>query len=350
MRRIIGSTRGCPHTFEPFDVPNGDGYTGLRRDGPGLVCVLALIPGPPAPVSLPDGPRVRVPVETIATCMARSDARPTHVDVVTRTLMWWGDGPATRAYRGLLGPLVPASHRTVALVVHVDPAQHPHAVALRGGGNVGALRTVLWCVRRVRAACASAGVQTRPLTAAELSTDGAWTTADDTDAVARILPGGVDGVAPPLAGDGQLIGADDDGTPIALRVAGPSIPRVSVDADLPTVRQTVVRALALGVRAHVVSDRSEQWTPLVDMIGDSLLLSYGPTVPPTSQIVVDDTTDRSHEHAGLTVIDVGHHRDPGCYLLRQEPDDSSTLHLIDPGGGRRTVRTVTTPAERALTG
>jgi hypothetical protein len=335
---------------EPFDVPDGDGFTGLRRDGPRLVCVLALVPGPPAPVRLPHGPRTRVPVETIAACMVPSDARPLHVDVVTRTLMWWGDGPATRAYRGLLGPLAPASHRTVALVVHVDPAQHPQAVALRGGGNVGALRTVLWCVRRVRAACSRAGVQTRPLTAAELSTDGAWTIADATDAVARILPSGVEGAAPPLSGDGQLIGAADDGTPIALRVAGPSIPRVSVDADLPTVRQTVVRALALGVRTHVVSDRADQWTPLVDMIGDQVLLSCGPTVPLTSQVVVDDTSERSLRQTGLTVINVGHHDAADGYLLRQESGDSSVLNLIGPGGGRRTVRTVTTPAERALTG
>ena len=350
MRRIIRPTRGDPCMNEPFDVPDGDGYTGLHRDGPRLVCVLALVPGPPAPVPLPNGPRTRVPVETMAACMARSDARPLRVDVVTRTLVWWGDGPATRAYRGLLGPLAPASHRSVALVVHVDPAQHPQAVALRGGGNIGALRTVLWCVRRVRAACASAGVQTRPLTAADLSTDGAWTVADATDAVARILPSGVEGVAPPLGGDGHLLGAADDGTPIALRVAGPFIPRVTVDADLPTVRQTVVRALALGVRAHVVSDRPDQWTPLVDMIGDPLLLSYGPTVPPTSQVVVDDTPEQTVRHTGLTVIDVGDHGAADGYLLRQEPDDSSVLHLIGPGGSRRTVRSVTTPAERALTG
>ncbi|GEE03707.1 hypothetical protein nbrc107696_41530 [Gordonia spumicola] len=351
MRLFVGTARDRLRTVEPFDVPDGDGCIGLRRDGPHLTAVLTLAPGPPSPITLPDGPRTRVPLDDIACAMVRRDAHPLRVDVATRTLTSWGDGPAARAYRGLLGPLAPASHRTVALVVHLDPARFPDAVALRGGGSVGALRTAIWCVHRVIAACAAAGVRTRVLTAAELSADAAWTL-DDAAVAARITPDGSEGTAPPLAADGQLIGADD-GTPVALRVAGPSIPRVAVAADARTVRQTVVRSMALGVRTHVVTDRPDQWGPLVDAIGDPVLLSHGQAIPQTAQLVVGDTGEAIRARPGLTVLDV-HRADPpptasGC-LLHQDPSDSAVLHLVTPGGLRTTVRTVTTPAERELTG
>ncbi len=354
MRLFAASSRTVPQGTDPFDVPDRGTYLGMRSDGSRLVCVLTLAPGPPSPVSLPDGPRTLVPIHEIASCMAWTDIHPTRVDVVTRTLTCWGDGPAARAYRGLLGPLSPASHRTVALVVHIDPAEHPTAVALRGGGSLGTLRAALWCVRRVIAACGLAGVRARALTASELSSDGAWTVADDAPVAARIRLGRVDGSAPPLSGDGQLIGANDAGAPVAFRLAGPSIPRVDIAADMRTVRQTVVRSLALGVRTHIVSDRPDEWLPLIGMIDDPVLLSHGWTAPPTAQLVVDDTDETVPEEPGLTVLDVLRaDRAPSSdgHLFRQDLDDPSAVHVIAPGGTHRTtVRTVTTPAERELTG
>ncbi|WOC13419.1 type VII secretion protein EccE [Gordonia sp. MP11Mi] len=352
-RRTHVGTRG-----EPFDVPDGDGFVGVLLDGTRLVSVLSVTPPPPTPVLLPDGPRLRLPVDAISRCFAYTDARPARIDVVTRTLSSWGDGPATRAYRTVLGPLDPASHRSVALVIRVDPAQCASAVALRGGGAVGALRTALWCIRRVVAAAAP-HVGLRPLTAAALSTDAAWTLDARSEIAATLKPTGFHGVAPPVGGDGQVVGATESGAPIALCLAGPHIDRVDIAAQPSLIRQTAVRLAALGVRGHVVTDRHELWQPLAAAIDDPLLFGLGPAVPPTAQVLIRDVDelDDSHEprvsDPGLTELRV-HRRDvrtsPGHFLLRQDLGDASLMHLIAPDGVTTTVRTVSTPAERALTG
>ncbi|MGO3327903.1 type VII secretion protein EccE [Gordonia sp. (in: high G+C Gram-positive bacteria)] len=339
----------------PFDVPNGVGFLGVVVDEPRLVSVLSVAPGPPAPVLLPDGPRPLLPVDAIARCFDYVDARPTRIDVVTRTLASWGDGPAARAYRSLLGPLDPASHRSVALVVHIDPELCGDAVALRGGGAAGTLRTALWCVRRVIAAAAPYA-RLQPLTAAALSADAAWTVDDAAHIVASLTPGGLDGSAPPIGGDGQVVGAAESGAPVALRLAGPLVDRVDIAAEPRLVRQTAVRLAALGVRGHVITDRPAQWRPLAEAIGDPLLFGVGPTVPPTAQVVIRDVGGPGDHRTdpGLTELRV-HRRSAdtsdGCFLLRQDLGDASLLHLVAPDGSPpTTVRTVSTPAERALTG
>ncbi|GAA4676394.1 hypothetical protein GCM10023197_35210 [Gordonia humi] len=345
-----GTRTGC--AAEPFDVPDGGGFVGMRRDRTGLTVVLSAAPPPPCPVVLPDGPRTRLPLTELARCFDYDDARPTRIDIVTRTLVTWGDSRAARAYRTLLGPLAPASHRSTALVVHVDPDRCPDAVAIRGGGSVGALRTALWCVRRVIAAAAP-HTRLRPLTAAELSADAAWTLHDDS-VTATITATGIDGTSPPIGGDGQVIGAADHGSPVCLRIAGPRVERVDVAADPRVVRQTVVRLAAVGVRGHVLTDRPGEWSPLVRAVADPLLLGMGSTVPPTAQVLIcDDAEPVARAQPGLTVLQI-HRRDrtepTGDFLLRQDVGDASLLHLVPPCGPPTTVRTVTTAAERELTG
>lgn len=340
---------------EPFDVPDDHGFVGVLVDGRRLVAVLSVTPGPPTPVMLPDGPRPMLPVDAIARCFDYADARPERIDVVTRTITSWGDGPAARAYRTVLGPLEPASHRSVALVVHIDPEQCGPAVALRGGGTVGALRTALWCVRRV-AAAAAPHIRVRPLTAAALSADASWTLGGGSDVVATLASSGIDGLPPPVGADGQVVGAADGGVPVALCLAGPHVDRVDMAAQPRLVRQTAVRLAALGVRSQVVTDRPAQWRPLVEAIDDPLLLGIGASVPPTAQVVIRDVDEVSDapDVRGLTEMRVhrGDVREPsaGAFLLRQDLGDASLLHLVAPDGATTTVRTVSTPTERALTG
>ncbi|WP_132991819.1 type VII secretion protein EccE [Gordonia zhaorongruii] len=347
--------------FEPFDVPDGSGgYVGVIRDGPRLVCVLAVEPPPPEPVFVATARRSGgLPLDAVAACLMRSDARPDVVEIVERTLTSWGDGPAARAYRDVLGPLAPASHRSVALVIRIDPARCPDAVALRGGGPAGALRTTLWCLRRLTATLRAAGARTRPFTAAALSADAAWTWSADRPVVALVTASGIDGAAPPQAGDGQLIGAAQDGEPVALRMAGPQIGRVDVAGDVRLARQVVVRLAALGVRCHVLTDRTDQWRPLVHALSDGLLLSEGPTTPPSAQVVVHDRSDppglRSPTiEPGLTSLVVHRDRPPETlpgYLLQQDAAEPALLHVIAPGNAPRVaLRTVTTQSEKALTG
>ena len=80
------------------------------------------------------------------------------------------------------------------------------------------------------------------------------------------------GIRVPAAGCGQVIGADDHGRAVALPVFGPQIERVVIDGSLQLVQQIVLRALALGARILVHTNRSERWRHLVRNVADSRLL------------------------------------------------------------------------------
>lgn len=73
------------------------------------------------------------------------------------------DAPATAAYREVLGPLPCLARRDAWLVVRLDPARCPEAVAERGGGTVGAHRALLGAVARLRRVLDDHGVPVRPL-------------------------------------------------------------------------------------------------------------------------------------------------------------------------------------------
>ena len=333
-----------------FDVPDGSGgFAGVMRDGPALVCVLTVSPPAPSPV-VPGAAVDLLPLDALALVFAARDARPDGVDVAVRTLTCWGDGPAALAYLRLLGPVAPASHRSVTVIVRVDPSRFPDAVALRGGGPAGALRTALWCVRRVAAALATAGVATRVLAAAELTAAGPI---DAMPVVARLRADGVEGQAPPMAGARQKVGASESGDPVSLRIAGPSIRRTELIGDVDLARLTVLRAAAIGIRTRVHSERPERWRRLVDRVGDAALLSMGRGVPADAQLLVDDCDGGAASPPGLTVLSIHRRAAPahhGVWTLRQDPDDPGAVHLVAPGREPTAVRSVIAPAERELIG
>lgn len=80
------------------------------------------------------------------------------------------------------------------------------------------------------------------------------------------------GIRIPAAGCGQVIGADDLGRAVALPVFGPRIDRVEISGSLHLVQQVVLRALALGARVLVHSNRSAGWRTMTDAVADARLL------------------------------------------------------------------------------
>ncbi|WP_232005939.1 type VII secretion protein EccE [Mycobacterium sp. 852013-50091_SCH5140682] len=76
----------------------------------------------------------------------------------------------------------------------------------------------------------------------------------------------------PAAGCGQVIGADHTGRAVALPVFGPRISRVEIRGSLHLAQQVVLRALALGARILVRTNRSGKWRDMVGNVDDNRLL------------------------------------------------------------------------------
>lgn len=423
----------------------------------------------PLPIAVGTDPHHGAPLPAaVMAATSMRDAALASIEIVSHTMGCWGDAPAARAYRSLLGGLRVAAHRSVHLVLRLRPTDDPRAVRARGGDGVGTLRAALWCMRRVRAVLHDAGISAHPLSASELTeltfglVEGAAVTEavdseigvhhngvhltayhlDDhrPDALAALLSapvsahavsttvtlgysvaaagprlqatvrdnggpaidrGGEHGLrlvtqrrrvavaaglpiglppgprkkdgslddrrqgfggsettrvtetlAIPLVGDGQVVGADASGSPVALRLAGRDVPRCEVIGDDALARQSVARLAALGVTVAVVSDHPRRWSRLADSVGTGLVTLGDSPYP--AQVLVDDTAA-----GGLTAA-------PGTTLLRRIPADSaealvshtgprlrqsvSDATVYAEGGGRRIpVRLVSTAAERTLT-
>lgn len=164
----------------------------------------------------------------------------------------------------------------------------------------------------------------------------------DTAAIARSVP-------IPLAGDGQLVGADPSGSPVALRLAGPTIPCAHLVGDDALARQVVVRLAALGVSVGIVSPTPHRWERLATSVGEGLVAVDPRRTAP--RVIFDDDADRPvAAPPGSTLL--RRHREPTA-LPTDGPclsQDRATGTAIAHGSGRTTtVRLVSTAAERTLT-
>ncbi|MFT4088336.1 MAG: type VII secretion protein EccE [Gordonia sp. (in: high G+C Gram-positive bacteria)] len=154
----------------------------------------------------------------------------------------------------------------------------------------------------------------------------------------------------PIAGAGQLIGADADGVPVTLPMAGPQVPRSAVSGDFEFVAQTVTRLVALGVSASIDTGRPERWASLIDAVGDPAALTFSGV---GAQVVVDDRAGRWEEANGPGTVlrvceDSPDDESDDRPTLRQDPHDPA--YATARAGGRTIrVRLVSTPAETALT-
>ncbi|MDY6807572.1 MAG: type VII secretion protein EccE [Actinomycetota bacterium] len=174
-----------------FDIPAGPqtGRTPLRTPtsatdtigarwvGDTLITVLRVSPGTPAVTYLtPAGATVSdptgqlVPLDALAECINPFDIRLDSIEVISHGVRSWGGGPIAQTYHRTLGPLAATAHRSVLVVLRLNPLDCADAVARRGGGAVGALRTATISTRRVANRLSESGLRVAVLNAAEITT------------------------------------------------------------------------------------------------------------------------------------------------------------------------------------
>ena len=173
----------------PFDVPLAGPSTrpsarrssapttiGARWVGDTLVTVVRVDPGGPAVTYLTPGDSTLgdeagqlVPLDVLAECIDRYDIALSSIEVISHGVRVWGSGVAPATYDRTLGPLSATAQRSVFVVLRLDPLDCPDAVARRGGGATGALRTATVTTRRVAKRLAESGLTTTVLSAAQIT-------------------------------------------------------------------------------------------------------------------------------------------------------------------------------------
>ncbi|NNH71923.1 type VII secretion protein EccE [Nocardia uniformis] len=150
----------------------------------------------------------------------------------------------------------------------------------------------------------------------------------------------------PSAGCGQLLGSDADGSGVAVRLVGQGISSVYVAGELWLAQQLVFRALAVGERVLIRTDRPHAWEHLATTIGNPERLTIAAETHQSdadfTATVVDGVLAPA-PHAGITTL----------YLTGDPlgwPGSRPDLSIRQPGasGNRITLRTGTTRVELTL--
>ncbi|MBF6327489.1 type VII secretion protein EccE [Nocardia transvalensis] len=169
---------------------------------------------------------------------------------------------------------------------------------------------------------------------------------DDTVPLAEYPIDVVDALRLPSSGCGQLIGSDDEGNGVAIRLVGQGISTVYVAGELYLAQQIVFRALAVGERILIRTDRPEAWEQLVTTIGNPQRLAIAVETHQSdadfTAAVVDGVLAPA-PHAGVTTIYVS--GDP-----RSWPGGRPDLSIYQPGaiGNRVVLRTGTAQVDLTL--
>jgi type VII secretion protein EccE len=134
-----------------------------------------------------DAPPRGLPLAALAGTLADRGVVLDALTVVRHLRPGGADSPARQAHREVLGPLADAAHRGAWLVVRLDPARCPGAVAERGGGVLGTRRALVGALARIGRVLAEAELPVRPLDREGLRDAVATAAAADLDRT----PGGV---------------------------------------------------------------------------------------------------------------------------------------------------------------
>ncbi|MBJ7291449.1 type VII secretion protein EccE [Williamsia sp.] len=118
------------------------------------------------------------------------------------------------------------------------------------------------------------------------------------------------GLPLPAAGCGQLVGADADGRAVALPLVGSSVRSVEIAGSLHLGQQVILRAIALGARVMVTSDRPGDWMRMAKTVGNPQVLAVagaaaGSQVAGARQgysVLVFDGTPPPFQSAEVTTI------------------------------------------------
>ncbi|MQA84694.1 MAG: type VII secretion protein EccE [Streptosporangiales bacterium] len=154
-------------TLEIQEVTNRSGnQLGAVGDGQAWCALLELQPPEPGGIVDPgDGPQI--PLQLLVDSLEMRDIRLASIQALTHTVPVFaggGDVPFVRSYQQL-GNGSPSPRRTTWVVLRLDPALCSEAVALRGGGDIGARRALLTSASRLAVGLEAAGVPVRMLDA-----------------------------------------------------------------------------------------------------------------------------------------------------------------------------------------
>ncbi|RBO88907.1 type VII secretion protein EccE [Nocardia puris] len=480
-RQKVGK-RSAPVHRTPFDVPLPDGGSyGMRWDGRHVITMLRLDVPPPfvtrlSPSGLSTGDKV--PLPELARCLNQFDIGLSSIDIISTGSRTASAGPVARLYDQILGPLPAVAHRTVWVVLRLDPLANAAAVDRRGGGSTGVLRSVIVATQRVANRLAAHGITASVLTGAELNsvvhqlTHGVelddfterpdalehgdmhtttyrveldqlgprgfadmWTTSTiattvtmrlrrapeepghkrsdatagqriDVSALVRFttraepgelnlpglipLPGrqyraliqtlpidsaelalpeesvigdadALTELTTPIAGCGQLVGADESGQGVAVPLIGPHVRRVDIVGGVLVAKQVILRAIAIGSTVVVHTSRHEEWRKMVDYVGSPGLTlatwsagSQQANSHRSANVVVYDGVPVTGHHSDTTVVTV---RGPGAGPTGFEPDITLVEDATEPNvvtvlsaSGKTVVRMVATPFEISYLG
>ncbi|MFZ2527593.1 MAG: type VII secretion protein EccE [Rhodococcus sp. (in: high G+C Gram-positive bacteria)] len=157
----------------------------------------------------------------------------------------------------------------------------------------------------------------------------------------------LDALTLPIAGCGQLVGADESGRAVAARLTGSGVRSVHVAGELYLALQVVFRAVAVGARVVVHTDRPHAWQPVLDGAAGPDRLRIAGRYPGDVEFdtVVYDGVRPTVVPPHVTALHI--HTGP-----EQWPRERPDVTLVQPGaagnrvilgsGGRRTSLTLVT--------
>ncbi len=156
-------------------------------------------------------------------------------------------------------------------------------------------------------------------------------------------------VTVPTMGTGLLIGADDDGRPIAVRLFGPGVDVVTVSVP-EVLRLVVLRALAVGATITVRTPDPDRWFSFAAGIGHPAALDVdapGVAVVAGTDLAVFDAATVEPCPPGTTVL--GTSEADADVAIVADKDDPRRIRLRTSSGSIGLWR-VAAPEESALCG
>lgn len=162
----------------------------------------------------------------------------------------------------------------------------------------------------------------------------------------------VDALALPVTGCGQLLGADESGAAVSVRLTGRGVRTVYVAGELYLAQQVVFRAVATGARVVIHTDRALAWRPLLAAAGPDRLRLAGDDRD--FDTIVYDGVRPATVPAGTTAIHVHAHPDrwprerPDVSIL--QPGAAGDRVVLAVGGRRLSLSLVSIDAEAAYIG
>ncbi|MEZ5153553.1 type VII secretion protein EccE [Rhodococcus zopfii] len=158
---------------------------------------------------------------------------------------------------------------------------------------------------------------------------------EDLTTLRSLTPADLDALALPVAGCGQLIGSDESGRAVAARLTGSGVRSVYVAGELHLALQIVFRAVAVGTRVVVHTDRPQAWQPLLDGAAGPDRLRLAGRYPGDVEFdtVVYDGVRPATVPPHVTALHIHTHPE-------QWPRERPDLTLVQPGAaGNRVVLT-----------